>query len=160
MTGKIFLILNILLLLLFGYKLFNLSGTIRYKGEKKFTKISYDFIEIKRPTYKIDKEYRNIFGLKPLVPDEKRSSQRDKGGPQDELHTGDLTLRVKGIFIADDLEYAIISLFNKKTRKSEEKKVGLGDKINDLSIIDILPGYVSLMNDSEEELTLRIFKQK
>ena len=159
MTGRVFLAVNILLLLLFGYKLLDLSSTLKYKGGGKSINVSPDFVEIKRSAHDMDDAYRNIFGLTTPLP-EKSAGQKGKGGPLNELLTGDLILRIRGIFISGGLKYTVISLTNKKTRKSEEKKLYVGDKVDDFSITDIRPGAVRLGNGSDEKLTLRIFKEK
>jgi hypothetical protein len=64
-----------------------------------------------------------------------------------------------GIFISEDVRYAVISILDKKKKrhKTEGKKVSTGDKIKDFSVVSILPGSISLADSLSNKIDLRIF---
>ena len=159
MTGKFFISLNVLLVVVFAYKLFVLYGEIRYEGADGQNRLDYSFVDIKRPLLKISKEYRNIFGVKLTETAEKNSQLDPVNGALNELITGDEVVRVMGIFISEDVRYAVISILDKKKRrhKTKGKKVSTGDKIKDFSVVSILPGSISLADSTSNKIDLRIF---
>ena len=159
MTGKFFISLNVLLVVVFAYKLFALYGEIRYEGAEGQNSVDYNLADIKRPPLKISDEYRNIFDVR-LTESAKKNSQPVSGSSAlNELVAGDEVVRVMGIFISEDTRYAVISILDKKKRrhKIEGKKVSIGDKIKDFSVISILPGSISLADTASNKIDLRIF---
>ena len=161
MTRKFFISLNVLLVVVFAYKLFALYGEIRYEGAEGQSSVDYSLADIKRPPLKISEEYRNIFGVK-LTKIAEKNSQPDSGnGALNELIAGDEVIRVMGIFISEDVRYAVISILDKKKRRheTEGKKVSIGDKIKDFSVVSILPGSIGLADSASNKIDLRIFKQ-
>ena len=160
MTRKFFISLNVLLVVVFAYKLFALFGEIRYEGAEGQSSVDYSLADIKRPFLKISKEYRNIFGVKPTETAKKSFQPGSGNGALNELVAGDEVIRVMGIFISEDVRYAVISIFDKKKRKhkTEGKKISIGDKIKDFSVVSILPGSISLADNASNKIDLRIFK--
>ncbi|MBC2696421.1 MAG: hypothetical protein HF982_14325 [Desulfobacteraceae bacterium] len=158
MTRKFFLFLNLLLIAVFAYRLLALYAEIKYRNTKGQNSVDYSLVDIKRPPLKIREEYRNIFGLK-LSEIAKENSKPDSGNRAlNELVSGDEVVRVIGIFISKDIRYAVISLSHKKKKhKKEVKKVIVGDKIKDFSVISILPGSISLADAASNKIDLRIF---
>ena len=122
--------------------------------------MDYSFVDIKIPSLKMSREYRNVFGVKLSEIAEETSRHSSSNGALNELIAGDEVVRVVGIFISEDVRYAVISILDKKKRKhkTEGKKVSIGDKIKDFSVVSILPGSISLSADSSEQIVLRIFK--
>lgn len=161
MTRKFFISLNVFLILVFAYKLFALYGEIRYEGAEGQSSVNYSLADIKRPPLKISEEYRNIFGVK-LTEIAKNSQHSSVNGALNELVAGDEVVRVMGIFISEDVRYAVISILDKKKRrhKAKGKKVGIGDKIKNFSVVSILPGSISLADSASNKIDLRIFKKK
>ena len=158
--GKLFLIANIVLLLIFGYRFYDLYGFIKSKEKRELKKIDYDIKAVKKPVFKTYSQYRNIFGLKLNDASQAMNGVKgNKGRGLNELRNNNLIIRVKGIFIAGDREYAVISIRNSNSRKWAKKKIEIGDKISGFSVIDIQPGTLSLKNDEAKEITLRIFKK-
>ena len=157
MIKKFLLLLNLLLVLFFGYKVVVLLVEIGYKSVSGHPLEGFDFEEIKKPSYKRNKEYRNFFGVK-----EKPASKKNISKQKDllnELITKDLILRVQGIFILEDDGYAVISVVERKKRgKQEVKKVKVGDKIYDFSVTSIRSGSISLKNNLSAMIDLKIFK--
>ena len=160
MTRKFFISLNALLIVVFAYRLFALYMEIRYKGTGGQNSVDYSFVDIKIPSLKMSREYRNVFGVKLSEIAEETSRHSSSNGALNELIAGDEVVRVVGIFISEDVRYAVISILDKKKRKhkTEGKKVSIGDKIKDFSVVSILPGSISLSADSSEQIVLRIFK--
>lgn len=161
MTRKFFLFLNLLLIAVFAYQLFALYAEIRYRETEGQSSVDYSLADIKRPPLKINEEYRNIFGLKLTEITEKNSQPGSGNGALNELIAGDEVVRVMGIFISKDIRYAVVSILDKKKKrhKTEGKKVSIGDKIKDFSVISILPGSISLADSASNKIDLRIFKQ-
>ena len=153
--------LNLLLIAVFAYRLFALYAEIRYRDTEVQNSVDYSFVDIKRPLLKSSEEYLNIFGIKPTEIAKKNSQPGSGSGVLNELVSGDEVVRVMGIFISKDVRYAVISILDKKKRrhKTEGKKVSIGDKIKDFSVISILPGSISLADSASNKIDLRIFKQ-
>lgn len=160
MTKKFFLFLNLLLIAVFAYRLFVLYAETGYADTEGRNIVDYSLVDIKRPPVKMSQEYRNIFGVK-LTEIAKKNSQHGSGnGALNELISGDEVVRVMGIFISEDVRYAVISILDKKKRrhKTEGKKVNIGDKIKDFSVVSILPGSIGLVDGASNKIDLRIFK--
>lgn len=159
-TRKFFISLNVFLIVVFAYKLFALHGEIRYEGVEGQSSVNYSLADIKRPPLKISEEYRNIFGLKPTEIAKKNSQPGSGNGALNELIAGDEVVRVMGIFISKDIRYAVVSILDKKKKrhKTKGKKVSIGDKIKDFSVVSILPGSISLADSLSNKIDLRIFK--
>lgn len=158
--GKLFLIANIVLLLIFGYRFYGLYGVINFREERELKKIDYDADTVKRPVSKTHSQYRNIFGLKINDASQAMNGVKgNKGRGLNELRDNNLIVRVKGIFITEDRGYAVISIRHSNSKRWEKKKVEIGDKISEFSVIDIQPGTLSLRNDEAKKITLRIFKK-
>lgn len=151
--------LNLILIVFFSYRLFALYAEIRYRDTEAQNSVDYSLVDIKRPLLKISEEYRNIFGVK-LTELVKNSQPGSGNGVLNELVSGDEVVRVMGIFISGDIRYAVISILDKKKRrhKTEGKKVSIGDKIKDFSVVSILPGSISLADSASNKIDLRIFK--
>lgn len=161
-TRKFFISLNVFLILVFAYKLFALYGEIKYESAEGQNSLDYSLVDIKRPALELNPEYRNIFGIK-LTEIAKKNSQPGSGsGALNELIAGDEVVRVMGIFISEDVRYAVISILDKKKRrhKTKGKKISIGDKIRDFSVISILPGSISLADSASNKIDLRIFKPR
>lgn len=160
MTRKFFISLNALLIVVFAYRLFALYTEIRYKGTEGQNSVDYSFVDIKIPSLKMSREYRNVFGVKVSEIAEETSRHSSSNGVLSELIAGDEVVRVVGIFISGDVRYAVVSILDKKKRrhKSEGKKVSIGDKIQGFSVVSILPGHISLVDSSSNKIDLKIFK--
>ena len=159
MAKKYLLLFNLLLVLIFAFKVLSLNTKIGSKERNKSNVLNYDFSEVKRPVVKPKDEYANIFGVK-LPENSKESSQDDSGlGPLNELITKDQVIRVQGIFTTEDHRQAVISLAA-KDGKSKEKiiKVVEGDKINNFTVDSIMQGSVGLSNEAADTIQLKIFK--
>ena len=159
MTRKFFISLNVFLILVFAYKLFALYGEIRYEGAEGQSSVDYSLADIKKSPLKISKEYRNIFGVKSTEIAKKNSQPGSGNSALNELVAGDEVIRVMGIFISEDVRYAVISIRDKKKKrhKTKGKKVSTGDKIKDFSVVSILPGSISLADSASNKIDLRIF---
>lgn len=151
--------LNLILIVFFSYRLFALYAEIRYRDTEGQNSVDYSLVDIKRPPLKISEEYRNIFGVK-LTELAKNSQPGSGNGVLNELVSGDEVIRVMGIFISGNIRYAVISILDKKKRrhKTEGKKVSIGDKIKEFSVVSILPGSISLADSASNKIDLRIFK--
>ncbi|NIA11250.1 MAG: hypothetical protein GWP10_16390 [Nitrospiraceae bacterium] len=160
MIKKFFIIINLLLAGVFIWKLIALYTEIEYNGIKVLAVTETAPIDIKRPVLRLSPEYRNIFGLTPPKTVKKSPVHQTDKGALTELPSGDEVIRVTGIFISENARYAVISIFNKEKRtyKIKRKKVGLGDKIKDFSVVSILPGSVCLADSASHKIDLRIFK--
>ena len=159
---KLLIIFNVLLASIFAYRLFALNANLRY-GEKDAGRIfKNNIVQIKRPSFDRTMKYRNIFAIKAPEEPHPRSSLPSNSDlkRQDELVTGDMVLRVRGIFIWGAGRYAVVSLTSGKRGKKEEwRKVALGDQIDKLIIYSIEPDIVMLETPSSAIICLSIFKR-
>ena len=125
--GKLFLIANIVLLLIFGYRFYDLYGVIKSKEKRELKKIDYDIKAVKKPVFKTYSQYRNIFGLKLNDASQAMNGVKgNKGRGLNELRDNNLIVRVKGIFITEDRGYAVISIRHGNSKRWEKKKVEIG----------------------------------
>jgi hypothetical protein len=145
---------------IFAYRLFALNAEIRYTGAKGRSFVDYHDVAIKRPPVKMSREYRHLFGVQFAEIARKKSPPGSGDGALNELVSGDEIVRVKGIFISEDVRYAVISILEKKKRRheSEGKKVSIGDKIKGYSLVSILPGSIVLLDSAANKIVLKIFK--
>jgi hypothetical protein len=162
MAKKLLVISNLLLAAFLSYRLFALDTEISYKDTKGQNSSDYGFVDIRRPTLKISGGFGHIFGLKSTVITKVESQLGSGNDLLNELVAGDEVIRVMGIFISGDVRYAIISIFDNKMKKpqTEGRKVGLGDKIKDFSVVSIQPGSVGLGSDASEQIRLKMFKPR
>jgi hypothetical protein len=103
--------------------------------------------------------YRKIFDVQSS--ESAASPTTGAGDPLSQLLTTAKTFQVQGIVISDRATYALLS--NKgdagKKQAGGWKKIKVRDKVEDFSVVAIMPGAVILANDSAGEIVLRIFKE-
>ena len=159
---KLLIIFNVLLASIFAYRLFALNADLRYEEKDAGRILKNNIVQIRRPSFDLTMKYRNIFAIKaPEEPHPTSSlpSNSDLKG-QNELVTGDMVLRVRGIFIWVSGRYAVVSLMKGKRGKNEEwRKIAVGDQINKFTIHSIEPDIVILEAPSSAIIRLSIFKR-
>ena len=164
MMKKAMIILNVILGLVFFYRLSGLYDEIVKRERRAPRQVQTNLMEINRPSLTGQIRYRNIFGIvdrdtKPI------KGQHSPGAgsvlnPANELAHGSKILRISGIFIQEGSRFAVVSLLEKgKAKNNKPLKVYEGQGVDGYVVESILPDRVILKSPSSEPVALRVFKQ-
>jgi hypothetical protein len=161
-SKKFIVISNLLLAAFVAYRLFDLFAEINYKIDEKPKNPNYGLVEIQRPDLKTSEGLGRIFGIQPTKIREAHSEPVSGSGLLNELVAGDEVIRLMGVFISEGVRYAVISFYDKKSKKTNTagRKVAVGDKIKGYSVVSIQPQFVGLETGSSEQTRLWMFKTK
>ena len=161
-VGRFLIIVNLVLASIFVYKVVTLHRELGRKEMAGRDLSIYDFAEIKRPVIETKGNYGAMFGV--TVPETSATGMDGHAGSVsgilNQLTTGDLIIRVKGIFLAEDEQFAVISITGKKQKKKQEVvKVSVGEELKGFHVTLIEQNTVHLSGPSSQTAVLRIFRK-
>ena len=163
---RVLITIDLLLAIFFSAQTLSLCHRIEKMKLIKFNQPVYDISQYQRQPVYIPASFENMFGMKQTVvstdttgPDSKPVAGKES---VDEIRSGEETLRLRGIFIADNVRNAYISIVNSKRQGAEVvdklNKYKTGDRIFDLTITEILSDRLVLSSLAAPQVTLRIYK--
>lgn len=153
------IILNLLLAVILCYKGYSMQREIYRAGTEKYKLPDYTFAALKRPPLELRQRYRKIFDVQSS--ESTASLATGAGDPASQLLMTARTLQLRGILISERATYALLADKGEASKKQAGgwKKIKVGDKVEDFSVVAIMRGAVILANDSAGEIVLRLFKE-
>lgn len=162
MTRKIPLLLNLFLAIFFASILFSMHTEL--VGDKTIKRKSWEYVfhKIERPSAVKTEGFGKIFDTGSTVsPKPNRPGQGN--GPGDalnELIAKNEIIRVQGIFLTEDAQFAIFSITGKTQKKRPQVlKVSLGEALKGFRVSFIEQNAVHLSGPSSQTAVLRIFSK-
>jgi hypothetical protein len=161
---KYVIVLNLLLTLFFAYMANLLYQEIESMKVAKNTDPVYVFAEFTRKPVALPAKWRDIFGTPPppvvvvaAAPPAPPIVDEDSSKPFQGK------IRLRGIFIFNDIRKAVISIGSVKGQENpkEQKKLitcKTGDTIEGFAITRILPDRIVLTSRSLEPMTIMVYK--
>jgi hypothetical protein len=159
LTKKYLLFANLVLAVIFIFKLFALNAEIGGQVTKKPDSFDAAPIRVQRPQIKAEAEYRNIFGVEPSERTAPPPSNPSTITGHNELVMEGEIIRLRAVFITKSDRHAVISISNKKTPgEITDLKIGIGEKVRGFTVSAIQATHISLSTESSEPFQLRIFE--
>ena len=160
MTRKIPFIINVLLAVLLTFILFSMHTKLAENKPIKRKSSEYVFPKVERPSAVISEGLGKIFDTDRSVLEaaNNRKAVNGSGEALNELIAGDEIIRVQGIFLTEDAQFAVISTTGKKKRKKPEVfKISTGETLKGFRVTLIEQDAVHLSGPSSQTVVLRIF---
>lgn len=161
-TRRIPLLFNLFLAVLLTSILFSLYEDLAKDKTIKRRPSEYVFHKVERPSAVKTEGFGKIFDTDTTA-SEGVNNRKQGNGPGDalnELISGDEIIRVQGIFLTEDEEFAIISITGKKQKRNQEViKVMAGEELKGFHVTFIEQNAVHLSGPLSQTAVLRIFSR-
>ena len=162
---KFIIFMNIILALYLGFNLYALNQRLHPAHENDFSGSDYDFTEVSIPKPELLDQYPPIFDLRAPSAAIAIASRDDNNMP-DTLIRDHTRLRVRGIFGASGIRFAVFELTSPNASQKprspslEMVRAAPGDTVKDLTITGMDSRTVTLTGPDGETIQLKIFKQE
>ena len=152
------LLFNLLLALVFGFRLVTLLNGLTSSGKSARQVEASSPVEIKKQKVELLATYRPLFVLKKQESSEKKDEKANTTIREIKIDQG--VVRLQGIFITDEDRSAVFSFVEKGKRGSVKKaKYSVGEELYNYEVVAIDLSSVTLAKEGAHPVVLRIFSQ-